>query len=250
MKKIIICDTNIWYNYAEGQYNDVPKDSSLIATWINLDELIRNPRLFKEDGISLVVQSLTIMKGFASDLKRLNPFDYISWLDNPTHKPNINNNSHTEDLLLWYNDLTTKDISLEYLLSIPEFKKASYERKLYTMELAEFIQDLRTEKGNLSRELGDIKTLLKKMIYINTGHLLSDNFDYNKIELFINVLHSYLDYINSKKQNYDKWKPNTWNDIANLVYVQPEMLYWTGELQGRDWRKTVPENMEKYFINK
>ena len=70
-----------------------------------------------------------------------------------------------------------------------------------------------------------------------TKHLITKpvvgvSLDWNRIELFLKTFDEWIRQLSIQPSL--KIKPNDWNDLSNLVYVQPDSLYWT-----EDHKKTT-----------
>jgi len=69
---------------------------------------------------------------------------------------------------------------------------------------------------------------------------------WERLNFFITAWDEYFKHLDV--QFGSTFKNNDWNDLLNLVYVQPEFKYWTSEK--RSWAKILNENkdLEPYII--
>ncbi len=257
--KTVICDANIWYNLANEKINpDKFKDDKLIGTSVNIIEISSSPNLISD--LDLVIRTIKAFHRFNEFLIPHNPLEHLISLFYLDFIPEFKVESHLLDHFGTLMNINTNEIPAENIeKGLKQIEKLEEENQKSIDSINERIallrKNLKADKG-----LADFK----KTSYINSWKLLFSDlvteyslkyFDkeikldpnsdsWNNLEFFLHTWEAYF----KKNLPIGNWKfdKNDWEDLLNLVYVQPGIKYWTKE---KKWNKLFIENerLQKYL---
>ncbi len=253
----IICDTNIWYDLANGKNIDQINGVQLIATSVNIMEISSTPNLITNFG--LVTGAVKSMYKYNHKVIISNPIEYLIEL----FYPNYESNTETERRLLErFNilmDINEDDIPLQNKIDaekqIQEIIKSQNEFVgKFNNDLIPIRQRIKKQVGKDKHRKRDFsetwKQYFSKLVleyskqHCNKEYELdASNISWTQIEFFLYTWESYF------KNNLEigNWKldKNDWGDLFNLVYVNPNFKYWTSE---NKWNKIFKDNerLRKY----
>jgi len=230
----IICDTNIWYNIAD---RIIPPNhfvkNNLIITQVVIQELCTSPRTLTKSN--LLVETCGAICLFAKEATLYNPYNYL-----------INNyadDTETSKIIYQICDIAQRHSLAKSLLnndnllrnSLEKTLKAYFaERQRSTKSFEKFISDFRQKNNlydkNIIRRSKNIDTLAyRKQLIINFfGYTKEDasRIKWNQHELFLKTFDHWMKELETGAKVY---KDNDWEDYLNLIYVLPNMKYWTHE---------------------
>lgn len=234
----VIFDTMIWYGLGNGSITLSETILPIYVTYINIDELARTPNLLT--NITEVRNAIKSAMTLARDKIIDNPYIYLLKMDNPSFKANI---EHDKNILKITKELANgATLTNEYIEECKNDWILPRKRELEEIaeEYNQLFDNIKTHiEGNITKtevRKSDITPFIKEFIrneianwteeHLNQKITLSDNFDWSKVEFYVNVWASwYVELILSKM----KVQPHDFYDISNLVYVQPNDKYWTKE---------------------
>lgn len=249
--KEIICDTNVWYNFDE---NTEIGNAKLIPTFCNVFELTHTIN----KGASIQAIENLHKGGFLSNMYFINPFAYIMFLD-IGKAPYLQSEALIKDLFL--------------ALAKGEITKEELENKTKPILKKNELQDIATVlnspmiRGDVTftNETESAIEWTKKYItffvtqwaknILGIEYYVNNNFDWTRIELFLNTLALFNRKIVFHKMRYND---KDMIDLWNMVYVKPENLYWTWEGINREtnevknqlrWHTLIREaGMKRYLF--
>lgn len=243
----IICDTNIWYAIACGKINlnSLAVNHKLTATYVNLRELVASPNIV--DKPLLIKKSIKAIEEYAYKIEYDAPLPFICKLSGLSK---VSNNKGLElyDTLKSFSSLSDSKILKKAKLLSYELSKSSTNAKKGVLNVTDFVNNELLEaikttvkkqkrkkqhwKADNSKEL---KQLIQNWVYRDSGYSITENFDWNKIELLLGIMQRYFKELEISGR---KIKPNDWLDLFNMAYVQPSDKYWTLE---NSWNRYIEE---------
>ncbi|OQA90529.1 MAG: hypothetical protein BWY27_00770 [Bacteroidetes bacterium ADurb.Bin234] len=240
-KQKIICDTLIWYNIANGNIKkEELKDLYLIGTAVNIAEIARSSHLNK-DKINLLQEVIDALTNYHDIIYVSNPYDHIISIFYPSFEPN---NNYTNNML---NDF-------EKVLQIRDFDNIDWEEinkhRQYLNNKRQEYSDIVNEILMVSREHIKFNHLKKKhkncnfkdtwksfIIKIIANYskreynhefiIKEDDIRWSRLDFFLSVWDEYFKCLDIETNR--KFHNNDWEDLFNLVYVQPGFKYSTRE---------------------
>ncbi|MCH6198806.1 hypothetical protein MMU07_04410 [Aquiflexum sp. LQ15W] len=249
--KRIICDTMIWYNLAENKIPmPDPNKYTLVCTYLTLMELAFSPNnFFKLTEVQNAIKSIIKLKPhFEISYPKQYALDLISGNLDSYFSPE-------EDLTLGFLKILVNHP--EEFLSENDFKisleEISSQRRKNYSDWAEFLNELydldKKIKWALKKHLKNdfFISQFKEIFVLNlnereNGLFLSDQIDWSIFEFYIGIGGKYLRTVQLSRMKVD---PNDENDLLNMIYVQPDDLYWTLE---KKWLSIAKEaKLENYL---
>jgi len=242
----IICDTNVWYNIANGSIAVDELDKiNLYPTFINLIELSRTPYILK--NLSLVQEAVKSMYKYHSSIFEINPFEYIILKQYADYKC-IDNQFRTIlksfERLMRINPMAIIDEKyiIEMRLSIGNYKLYLHQTTNSVNELLPTIREniKKTTGKKIHRNMDSmsiIQELISELINLySKGSIKLDiaNYPWKEIELMMIVLDNYFKEL--ELSGNQKMSPNDWSDIFNMVYVGNDYKYTTRE---KTWTRLI-----------
>lgn len=254
----IICDTNIWYDIANGRKNiEQLIDIKLIGTSVNITEISSTPNLIS--NIDLVARTINSMRTHVHEIVISNPMEYMISIFHSDFNPNTNTEMR---LLEGFKTLMNIDIN-----SIPEQNIIDAEIQIKEIlntqnELADRInggllkikQDIKRNIGKEKHRKLDFTEIWKNyfsefVLEYSKQHCAKEyelninDKSWDQLELFLYTWESY--FKNNLEIGNWKFDKNDWGDLFNLVYVYPGAKYWTSE---RKWNVIFDNNerLRKY----
>ncbi len=258
----IITDTNIWYGIEGGKIIlDLPANYRLNATYINLFELSITPRLIDDmEYISRVVRTLHDAKPIIIEK---NPIEYIIQKQYPDYQ--ITDEKYKE-MLVGFEKL----MDVDFRNIDPDlYKEATEKFKITIEEWRRILQKLADDVNQLLPELREkIKQSTGKKVhraihslplfpellnlyvksFTNDGVQLDiETYPWEEIELFVRVWDNFFKDLEVSPNQ--KFQPNDWFDLFNLVYVGKDSKYWTNE---KKWLRLISSdsNTAQYLFKK
>jgi hypothetical protein len=230
----IICDTNIWYEFAKTPPNEkLYVENDLISTFISIDELSKTYNILK--NLDLVKETTRAIFNYSE--KRRNaiydpPLVYLKKLSDPNFVYDTYN-KHKASFLF------TEKIAQGVILTDQDkiiIEKYCQEReekiKLFTDIFNERATVIKAKIKNKKKHREAFSWELNKEFinflvasYTNTEGL-DNNFDWSQITLFQKVLKI---YFNDLELGARKMQINDVNDLFLLMYVKPNDKFWTKE---------------------
>ncbi len=255
----IICDTNIWYNLGKDIKPEFLKYGVQICIiYNNIDELSISPNLFI--NYTSVKNACKSMFNYYQYSIVLNPIEYLIKLDNPNYNSSYYF-QHYQSINKIVREIAYERITEEFFQS-EVVKLTIQERKNELKAAAEIFMipilnlrniiknDIRNQKiSKLEFRQNDYSDFAKKIIkeFVNdispTNYKISDNFNWNNVDLFIKVFELFLKELILSKKNISA---NDWYDIFNLVYVRKGDRFCTKE---NYWQRLITDSgMQHYLI--
>lgn len=251
----IICDTNLWYHLESGAIDRVPIENlHLVVTNLNIDEMARTPNQLNDfEWVRRVIK--TIFDN-GKEVIYENPWLYVLKLDNPSLNIEIQHDKFifelTEDIAngakfdveridVLKNFIRTREVEKNEIVKMYNeiFERIKHEvkgekQKFRNLAIKSFLQDLTRERITCWSKIN-----------LDKEYSLSLNFNWDLIELFIDVFCAY--YLELSLSNM-KMQDNDLYDLHNLIYVKPGQLYWTCD---KRWIRLINEKAKlgKYLYN-
>ncbi|MCB0518433.1 MAG: hypothetical protein H6577_13385 [Lewinellaceae bacterium] len=247
--KEIVCDTNVWY--------DLPDDfkvenARLVRTFCNVFELLHSDNLVKRFDVGLKAIKALCAGGGIENFYWFNPFAHVMFLESG-RAPYLQEQETLSKIIL---QIAEGQISQEEFLE--QLRRASKDD-----ELRNIAQDLNSMFDKRIVTIPDDKndSIEWTKVYISwrvtewaktlgIEYYMQRNFDWSRIELFLNVQALFIRKVVFLKMKY---QPKDMFDLWNMVYVSPGNLYWTKEGQGTNrirWHNLIKEaGMEHYLFD-
>lgn len=231
----VICDTNIWYNIAYGNFHEEHwQGYELIGTYNNLDELMRSDKYLDPARLSIVRRALNACGINHYGIIEWNPYVYVLHLDDPTFEADL---PFDEFLLEFTQKFGNGRISEEKAHWI--MKEEVEIRRVQLEDIRQVWQQLVDDNKDYRETNFDYKNFIQSSMQLLNGlvegwtevHLknrisLSPTFPWQEIELFIHVVAAYFRELIFTGRPV---RTNDIYDILNMIYVKPDDLYWTQE---------------------
>jgi len=251
----VVCDTNIWYRlHANPNIFNKKGDLKLVLTFNTLNEFAQSSNMVNHPIFYKSVAKAIINHHDQTILH--NPFHHIKVIDDINWKTTsrLGEKLYEEVKLLAF---TPDEDIIEYLNNngdklSNEISNSHSDLDIGTEHANNLLQQVKREVKSIPKNrfrgldlMKDIKNLISKMVEQQIRCSLSDNFDWSKLELFIEVIDYY--FKDLALQSKSKIEPNDWIDLFNLVYVNPGIKYWTYE---KKWIRIIDDriNQSKYLF--
>lgn len=247
----IVCDTMIWYDLSKGKLSiPDPRKFTLVCTYLTLTELAFTPNNFgKLNEVKAAIKQIVTLK---PEFILTYPFNHAKTIIDKNYNPKFN---VEEDLVFGF---------LRMILNHPndEFKENEFERALShiskrrsenSKDWADFLNKLKESskgfswifKKYSSDQLDKRKFKQWFVLQINKtseSTYSSDTIDWTNFEFYESIYKRYHRNLIISKMKADN---NDDKDLGNMVYVQPNDLYWTLE---KRWLSIAKEaKVEKYW---
>ncbi len=238
----IICDTNVWYRMATGEYTPDP-NSFYVATDNSLYEFVKTPNLATKP---LVVQSaVRAMFKYHHEIIPVSPFGYVlheysekyGWDPSFTYKLISSLQkfaSFKESEILEMNELDIKELE-------QQCQQANEQNKKFQAAMTRYINDLRTRDkseidiNKLARSF--CLTILNDSPECQGMKISESEMNWSIVELFIAVTSNYLSkMLRVRSMKVDE---NDGADWINTLYVQPGQKYLTFD---KRWKSLINED--------
>jgi len=243
----ILCDTNIWYGFANGRF-EVPR-ANLTHSRTTILELIQvKPAPSNPDQPKQVCKVFLDQLSTGYHLQPIAHMAEVLGIELPNGYVSKSLLLHQQAVevirVIACGTLDNRDIEeLETLV-----KSLQRPIQLLWESLSQIISDYKKEEGaqnNVDREahLQGTKNLITKWIVEKVGKsIYPDNIDWDRIEFFLHTFDSWLKELEVTKR---KPKFNDFTDAFNLAYVQPGTLYWT---EDGSWKTLIRSaGVQKYL---
>ena len=225
---LVICDTNIWYGLADGTIpeSEIKKENNYIVTSVSLVELSYTFTLVNNE--QLVRNAIRNAINYHSHERFEPPPIYLKILSDPEF---IYNTSEKQNHFMEFTSFIANGHSI---CDKKGFENFCRDRKKELTNMSDFFnskadkirKSLKDKSKHRSIDARPINrgliNLFVKSMTLDEG--LSKYFDWMKIELFENV---FMHYLINLETGAKKSVPNDWNDLFQLIYVQPGETYWT-----------------------
>ncbi|PWL23526.1 MAG: hypothetical protein DCO96_15845 [Fluviicola sp. XM-24bin1] len=255
----IICDTNIWYKIECGEFKkEAWEPNSLVATNLNLFELSLTPRLIDQtEYVSKIVRTLHDEHSLIIDMS---PMDYIIKKQYPDRS---SQDKQFGEMLEGFEKLMSVDFEKvdDDLLSAEQQKFRphieSWRKSLD--KISEDVNNLLPEvRANIKKTtnkrthravnslpiFADILNLMVQSYTEGKLQLDIETYPWSEIELFVRVWDNY--FKDLELTPGQKFHPNDWFDLFNLVYVDPQAKYWTHE---KKWIEIISRDQStKHYL--
>lgn len=256
----VICDTNVWYGFNQGNPTETDANHTLIPTPLTLAELATSEVMAHD--IKLFQDTIRAIYEKGGPIITLDPIDYVLSQQDPKYpttdrgiKKLLEGFSYL--LSLKIDDKTIIDDQLRNAV----VEKCKTERKA-SVSFAEYanskIEEIRKnintgigKQKHLEIDTTDINKEMVKSIFNehvkSSGYIIDwDKFDWGKIDLFMKVTEIFFKKVETTKGM--KVNPNDAVDWLNMLYVSPNDKYLT--LEG-SWRKYIEEDERiKHYLYK
>lgn len=261
-KTKIVCDTNIWYEFAKGNYDvSKMKDQNLIGTHVSITELAQTPNM--TENPELFKRTLIALKDNYKGIIKTNPYEYLIGAFFYGFKPD---QSLANRILSGFDAFIQMDLNsipidvlnktrndIENVVSVQKSISEPINEGLITIR-----QNIKKNGGKKKRKKINTIDSWKQFIsdtvlsysreFLNTDYKININHEQWKyFEFIILTFEEYFLRLEiSANRKFDK---NDWGDLLNLVYVQPGDKYWTEE---NKWNTIFRENetLSKYIYRK
>lgn len=249
-KQSVICDTNVWYSLAKGEF-EKPEDIFLTPTSFSLAELATSEVMAHDVNLYQNTIKMVYEKGGA--ILPSNPFDFI--LSNHDSKYSVDEIS-IKGILEDFSKLMVLDIPEGSVLD-EELKGNILESSQQSRKYSEEFADFGTEKLGVIRKninvgegkkahLGiDSTEINREMIKSVLNDYVKDmdytidfvGFDWSRIELFMTVTDNFFKKLETTRDM--KVHRNDAIDWMNMLYVTPDDKYLTFE---KSWMSYIKED--------
>lgn len=238
----VICDTNVWYNIANGRITpEKHPDILLHPTWVNLIELSRTPWLVgAPDQIQLVQSVISALHKYNGGILKDDPLEYIIKKQHPSYS---RDDREFKAILHGFETLMKADVSKPLDDVIIKKMAQSIDRwKCGLDQSAKQINDVLLPgiRKNIKETTGKKAHRLEQSIPIyfdlinvfvrdyTKGEIALDvaTYPWKEIEFFIRVWDNFFKELEVSQQ---KFKPNDWLDLLNLAYASPGLKYSTDD---------------------
>jgi hypothetical protein len=249
----VICDTNIWYNIANGSISEKQLDGvQLYSTSVNIREIASTPNLI--NNIELVARVARAMHKHSHKVITSNPMEFFISLFYWDYEPN----TETEMRLFYegFNSLMNIDLNTIPLQNIIDSRDQIIEIETsgdklaikINTDLIKIRQEIKHQIGKKEYRKKDFTLKWKKFFaklvlnyskeYCDKTYELDLNSNqWNHIEFFLTTWEQY--FKNNLEIGNWKFDKNDWEDLFNLIYVLPNRKYWTLE---KKWNRIFEEN--------
>lgn len=248
----IVCDTMIWYYLSTGELSlPNPKKYSLVCTHSTLTELAFTPNIFGK--LHKVQEAVKQILNSASDILMAKPLDHARMIIDNDYNPEFN----VEDDLVFAFLRVVMNHPSDGLLDNESKNQLTFivsERNKNFEDWASFLNELNEPMKNMSSQLKrnhsqvGLKLDLRKlfMLRLNDSHntnYTAEEIDWDILEFYEEIHSQYYRNLMFSKMKADS---NDKYDLENMIYVQPNDLYWTKE---KRWLRMAKETkLGKYLF--
>lgn len=248
----VICDTMIWYEIGRGTI-DVPNRDiyKLVCTYASMNELALSPNA--TNNLSDVKNAIGAIFKSKPEIIVKSPIEHFI--------KSIGHNLPYDEEFRPENDAVMIFLRQLSKQTNASFKKGSFRnwfdrvnkiRRANLQSNADFLNELYDHDNELRRIFkkhhdfnnNDVRTLMLNDLKHNYEIDLDvSEVDWSLIELYEKTYSQYLKRLIISRQ---KASANDSMDLANLLYVQPGILYWTKE---KRWISMIQDaKMDKYLF--
>ena len=251
-KRLIICDTNVWYNLAESPqlFNLViDRDLHLVPTALALKELITNDRTV--DGKN--GQVFTFLRRFMSNARVYLPFVYL-YREQKGLSP--------EQDYIQFNKSVVENFHKRVPVHSGNALKDRFDRDFQSFknlraQINEIVQEKRNEykpeeddfERFYERSLPSIVDLLSSLV-AKVDEAKEVQLDISKIEVFLRTI-LYFDWtkLTQSSKTVGNYKDNDFNDLFNLLYLREGELFWTFESRSKqNFKKAMIDSGNEAYL--
>ncbi|WP_337040273.1 hypothetical protein [Emticicia sp. 17c] len=252
MKNPIICDTNVWYRFADGRLKiEDYSNYNLVPTWINIHEMLTTKDFQNKRALAMFQIMLK-----CKDFKYLSPIQYFK---SEMFRDNYSEEGKNISLLLTNitKDLSNDKFDVHGTMTSKKYRELLWnDENLSEIEINETIETYRniyrTQLKNLLKSCnGQVQHFesTKEFLsfFLNGGNKFDFwKFDFSDYELLLYTVNQFFITLGKASSGF-KFDKNDWEDVLNLTYVKQDMLYWTFE---KKWIKYIKDSgMERYLFN-
>jgi len=252
-KTSIICDTNVWYGFNQGNPTEIEENFTLTPTLLTLAEL-GTSKVIAHD-LSLFQSTIKAIYNNGGAIIATDPIAYTLSQQDINYPINLNG---TKKLLEIFSKVMS--LKIDEIIEIDDDLKKSLLKSFQhdrndTVAFANFgnskLENIRrninTQTGKKKHIQIDSLEIIKDMVKSIFNDYLKDKnytinwniFNWDRIEFFLKITETFFKKLETTKGM--KIKPNDGIDWFNTLYVGPEDKYLT--LDG-PWRKYI-ENDER-----
>ncbi len=257
----VICDTNIWYNIAEGiiDPND-HLDVDLIATGVNVLEFASTENFQKD--IELVKRAVMAMEKHHAGILEYEPWSYllsyhvdVAYDPKPVRQMFLDNLAQFQGLVDGqFDDLFQDEQNVTSLIAKIQLWNQPTIDLIHDMNAGLVSMRAKGEAEHGSRAAykrhlrGNKYTFVDIMLMVRDilaahAHVdpkdLNHLIDWNNMELLIHVWDAHFKEVALQSQGV--FHTNDFFDVTNMAYVGREDLYWTAE---KSWIRLIEDNPE------
>lgn len=227
----IITDTNIWYYIADGtiEFHAI-KHLPLTATVVNLIELLSSPGLSNPHTYKNVLAACRAIKRFNPQFNLMAPYDFAAreYLGKKFKKKFHLNSFYeicdfgvTEEKIKYYTTLRSERVK--------DFKDSLTAQIIANRSRPDVLSQLKIANDAADMAVRDFLNELKNILLININNVNKNRIFRNGkgLDLYVRSRAHY----NQKLILESNYLPagNDQLDLANLLYVRNEDLYWTSD---------------------
>jgi ribosomal small subunit protein bTHX len=246
--RTIICDTNIYYCLGDGtiKLSQISSKSRLCVSQVNLQEFTYTANLLHNE--SLVRNAIQASFKYHQVERFDPPLIYIKQLSDKEYKYDL---MKDQGQFLEFTSKIAKGYSIDEnkkkeFENVCKKKKSDFEKAcvFFNNEADKISKTIKSTKKHRSADTIELNRnlidLFVKSITKDNG--LSTTFKWKQIELFEYVLKEFLFDLETGAK---KVVPNDWNDLFQMLYVQPKEKYWTKD---KYWVELIKKaGMQKYL---
>lgn len=249
-KQRVICDTNVWYNIAIGNFIP-PADVVLVPTSFTLFELVSTEKIASDP--KLIQKVILAIRKYGRSIIPVNPYDFVIMNHDSSFK---GDDKLTFKMLEEFSKVVNMDMSGEFELDSDLKKRISEQCKISREanenfanycndKLPELRKKIRATTGIKAHLMEDTSTRIKTMVlgfFTNYVKEQNINFDPEKIDekninLFLKVTENFFKHLETTKNM--KVDVNDAIDWLNMLYVRPGDKYLTFE---KSWKRYITED--------
>jgi hypothetical protein len=242
----VVCDTNVWYNLADGKY-DLHKVNTLAlcATYTNISELSKTKNYI--DRIEVVREAIRQIFKRKANIIYHNALEHIVTIQIPSYPINWAEITpmlkFTEQIAKGY--VVTPGMEQIAASFFTEFRQGLIDM---TNEQNQQLKQYQADNERaLSLEKENFVELNRKRIETFITAYIPDfeidaNFDWSQVELLHAILGAWIQELIATKKTI---KTNDWHDLFILAYVQPGDKYWTAE---NKWKDLITANDLNHYL--
>ncbi len=261
-KTKIVCDTNIWYGFANRSYDSSrTKGQNLIATYVSIAELAQTPNM--TENPELFIKTLSALKKNYKGIIKSNPYEYLIEAFFYDFKPDQSMANRILNGFDAFMTIDTNSIPIEVLnktridiKNVMDLRKSISEPiNTGLITIRQYIKKNGGKKRRKkARTISSWKRFVSDIVLSYSREFLDKEYkidinhpNWHFFEFLILTFEEY--FLKLEISGNGKFDNNDWGDLLNLVYVQPHDQYWTEE---NKWNNIFRQNetLSKYIYKK
>lgn len=243
----------IWYYLSMAKLTlPDPSKYALVCTHSTITELAFTPNIFGK--LDIVQEAVNQILNSASDILMAPPLDYARMIIDNSY----NQEFKVEDDLVFAFLRVVMNHPSDGLIDNESKEQLTFivnERNKNFVAWASYLNELNEPMKNMSSQLKryhsqeELKLDLRKlfMLELNDSHntnYTAEEISWDSFEFYENIHSQYYRNLRFSKMKADS---NDKYDLENMIYVQPNDLYWTKE---KRWLRMAKEsNLENYLYS-